>query len=132
MKRYPQYHKKKTKLLSAERQAAQERADIETHFRNFKAKCDELKIHLDDIHNFDESGFRIGYLHGQLVWTHTDVQAVYISDPDNQELVTLPECINGAGKESCDPMIIMLGVLFKEQHFDNSLSDGVLFALSES
>jgi hypothetical protein len=29
-------------------------------------------------------------------------------------------------------MIIMSGVLFKEQHFDNSLSDGVLFALSES
>jgi hypothetical protein len=93
MKRHPQYHKRKTKPLSAERQAAQERVDIETHFRNFKAKCDELKIHPDDVHNFDESGFRIGCLRGQVVWTHADVQAVYISDPDNRELVTLLECM---------------------------------------
>ena len=132
MKRYPQYHKRKTKPLLAERQDAQERADIETHFQNFIAKCDELKIHLDNVHNFDESGFRIGCLRGQVVWTHADVQVVYILDPDNRELVTLLEYINSAGKVSCDPIIIMSGALFKEQHFDNNLFDGVLFSLSES
>ena len=132
-KRYPQYHKRKTKSLSAERQAAQERKDIDEHFRKFEAKVKELEIQKEDIHNFDESGFRIGCLQqGQVVWTYADVQAVYISDPDNRELVTLLECISGSSKVSCDPMIIMSGIVFKEQHFDNDLSDGVLFGISES
>jgi hypothetical protein len=70
------YHKRKTKPLSAERQATQEQPYIETHFRNFKAKYEELKIHPDDIHNFDKSGFQIACLCGQVVWTHADVQAI--------------------------------------------------------
>jgi hypothetical protein len=71
-------------------------------------------------------------LNGQTIWTYADVKSVYISDPDNREIVTLLECINGAGEVSCDPMIIMAGIVFKEQHFNNDLADGVLFGISES
>jgi DDE superfamily endonuclease len=67
-----------------------------------------------------------------VVWTYADVQAVYILDPDNRELVTLLECISGSSKVSYDPMIIMSRIVFKEQHFDNNLSDGVLFSISKS
>lgn len=129
LKRHPIYRKSKSKSLSAERQAAQEQADIDEHFRDFEAKVKELDIQPDDIHNFDETGFRIGCLNGQVVWTYTDVQAVYISDPDNRELVTLIKCISGTGKV-CKPMIVMSGIVFMEQHFDNNLVSHLILAFS--
>ena len=61
----------------------------------------------ENLHNFDETGFRIGCLAGQIVFTRTD-QQVYISDPDNRELVTSMESISAIGK-STNPMMIMLG-----------------------
>jgi hypothetical protein len=131
LKRHPIYRKSNSKSLSAERQAAQEQADIDEHFRDFEANVKELDIQPDDIHNFDETGFRISCLNWQVVWTYTDVQAVYISDPNNRELVTLMECISGTGKVY-KPMIVMSGIVFMEQHFDNDLDDDVLFGMSES
>jgi hypothetical protein len=62
---------------------------------------------LENLHNFDETSFRIGCLAGQIVFTRTDRQ-VYISDPDNRELVTSMESISAIGK-TIDPMMIMLG-----------------------
>jgi len=131
LKRHPIYHKRKTKSLSAERQAAQQQEDIQRHFRDFEKTVIQYNIQLEDIHNFDESRFRIGCLRGQVVWTYADIRAVYISDPDNRELVTLMECISRVGKV-IKPMIVMSGIVFKEQHFDNDLDDDVLFGISES
>lgn len=81
--RNPQYKKLRTKPLAAERQAAQERLQIEEHFQRFQATLLEHNIEKRDVWNFDETGFRIGCLRGQLVLTHTNQKAVYIADPEN-------------------------------------------------
>jgi hypothetical protein len=57
------------------------------------------------------------------VFTQTDWQ-VYISDPDNRELVTSMESISAIGKTT-DPMMIILGEQMKEKHFPKGLNDGI-------
>jgi hypothetical protein len=71
----------------------------------------------ENLHNFDETSFRIGCLASRIVFTQTDKQ-VYISDPNNQEIVTSIESISGVGKTT-DPMMIMAGQVIKEKHFPN-------------
>ena len=56
---------------------------------------------------------------------------MYISDPDNREIVTSMESISGTGKTT-DPMMIMAGLLMKEKHFPKGLNDGIRLAMSES
>jgi hypothetical protein len=79
--------------------------DIDTHFRKFWEKYRELRIKLKNLYNFDEIGFRIGCLASQIIFTQMDKQ-VYISDPDNRELVTSMESIDGEGG-TIDLMLIM-------------------------
>jgi hypothetical protein len=79
----PQYKKQRTKPLAVERQAAQERLQIEEHFQRFQAALLEHNIKKRDVWNFDETGFCISCLCGQLVLTHTNNKAVYIADPEN-------------------------------------------------
>jgi hypothetical protein len=120
----------RTKPLSVQRKAAQKWDDIELHFEKFKRRYKELNMKPENLHNFDETGFRIGYLAGQIVFTRTDRQ-VYISDPDNRELVTSMESISSIGTTT-DPMIIMPGQQMKEKHFPKGLNNGIRIGVSES
>src|SRR5277367_4478808 len=95
------------KPLSAARKAAQKQSDIDLHFELFQKRWRELSMVPKNLHNFDKSGFRIGCLAGQIVFTRTDKQ-VYISDPDNRELVTSMESIDAEGGTT-NPMLIMPG-----------------------
>jgi len=131
LRRHPQYQKRRTKPLSTERIAAQEREQISLHFDKFQRAMDIYKFQKEDIWNFDETGFRIGCLRGQLVLTHTNQKAVYIADPENRESITIIESISGDGC-TIDPMVIMQGVIMKEKHFNNSLSESVLMGVSET
>jgi len=88
-------------------------------------------VFAEDIWNFDETGFRIGCLRGQLVFTSIDNRAVYLSDPENRESITVVETVSAVGK-SIDPFVIMSGAILKEKHFDNDIAPGVLFGVSES
>ena len=45
--------------------------------------------------NMDESGFRVGCIAGRIVITFI-VKVVYLSDPDNRDLVLVIKCISGA------------------------------------
>ena len=71
----------RSKPLSAQWKAAQRQDDIKLHFEKFKYRYEELEMKLENLYNFDETGFRIGCLAGQIVFAQTD-QQVYISDPD--------------------------------------------------
>src|SRR5208282_2409459 len=120
----------RTKPLSAQRKAAQKRSDIELHFEKFIRRYRELCIKPANLHNFDETGFRIGCLAGHIVFTRT-IRHVYISDPDNRELVTLIESIDGESRTT-DPMLIMPGQVMKQKHIPKGLNDGIRIAVSES
>ena len=79
----------------------------------------------------DKTGFRIGCLGSQIVITHLNTKAVYLSDSDNRKMVSTIECISGSGF-ALKSMIILARTVLMEKHFDNTIDDGVLFAISES
>jgi hypothetical protein len=72
----------------------------------------------------------MGCLAGLIVFTQTD-QQVYISDPDNRELVTLIESISVIRKTT-DLIMIILAKQMKEKYFLKGLNDGIRIAVSES
>jgi hypothetical protein len=72
----------------------------------------------------------MGCLAGLIVFTQTE-QQVYISDPDNRELVTLIESISVIRKTT-DPIMIILNKQIKEKHFLKGSNDGIRIAVSES
>jgi hypothetical protein len=119
-----------TKPLSVQQKAAQKRNNIELYFEKFDNQYQELEIKPENLYNFDETGFRIGYLAGQIVFTQTDRQ-VYISDPDNCKLVISIESISAIGKTT-DPILIIPGQQIKEKHFPKGLNNRVWIAVSKS
>ena len=56
---------------------------------------------------------------------------VYISDPDNCELITSMKSISAEG-ETTDLMLIMPGQVMKEKHFLKGLNDDIRIEVSES
>jgi|GraSoi_2013_40cm_1033754.scaffolds.fasta_scaffold13737_1 hypothetical protein len=129
--KHPEYHKRTTKPLSADREAAQNRMDVLQHFRKFERAIRDYHIQAENLWNFDETGFRIGCQNGQIVITYSEIKAVYMSDPENRELITSVECVNAAG-QTIDPMIVMAGAIIKEKHVANNLAAGILLATSDS
>ena len=55
---------------------------------------------------------------------------MYISDLDNQELVTSIESISGIGTTT-DPIMIMPSQQIKEKHFPKGLNDSIRISVSE-
>lgn len=60
IKRYPKYHKRKQKPLSAERKNTHDIESIRVAYEKFRRGCEEKGIQYQDIWNMDETGFRIG------------------------------------------------------------------------
>ena len=125
------YKRIKTKPLSAERKAGVQQIEIQVHFQDFYRRVQELNIDINDIYNFDETGFCVGYQAGQWVLVHFEDKSVYMADPDNRESLTLVECVSGSGF-ALPPMIIISGIIFLEKYFMNELSDDVLLATSDT
>ena len=125
------YKSLRTKTLAAERKASHLTATIESHFSDFRNAQIKYGIAQDDIYNMDETGFRIGCLGSQIVITHLNTKAVYLSVPDNRKMVTSVECISGGGF-AIAPMIILAGSVLMKKHFDNHINDDVLFSISDS
>jgi hypothetical protein len=65
------------------------------------------------------------------VITHLATKAIYLSDPENREMVSAVECISGSGF-AIKSIIIIVGSVLMEKHFNNAIDDEVLFATSES
>ena len=62
------------KSLSAQCKAAQKCEDIESHFTKFQRDYRQYHIKSCNLHNFDETGFQVDCLAGQIVFNHTDKQ----------------------------------------------------------
>ena len=56
---------------------------------------------------------------------------VYISDPDNHELITSMKSIS-AEDETTDLMLIMPGQVMKKKHFPKGLNDSIRIEVSKS
>jgi hypothetical protein len=125
------YKSLRTKTPAAEQKTSHLTATIESHFSDFRNSQIKYGIAQDNIYNMGETGFRIGCLGSQIVITHLNTRAVYLSDPDNRKMVTSIECISGGGF-AIAPMIILAGSVLIEKLFDNHINDDFLFSISDS
>jgi hypothetical protein len=119
----------RSKPISAERRKAHIKEDVEAHFKEFQRCKDKWGILDEDIYNFDESGFQIGVAHGDRVIVPDDCEAVFITDPDNKELVTVVATVNPAAKK-VPPMFIFKGAYHLRKHFHESTDPNILWARS--
>lgn len=93
----------------------------------------EKGIHDEDTYNFDEMGFWAGVGKDQLVIIKNDTSTrLYLEDSENQEYITLVECVGGDGDVIPNMLILSakqhLGIFFEENGLENSVS----FAVSDS
>ena len=125
------FHTVRARTLAAERKMSHQKEEFERHFEEFRSTCTEYGIAEEDIWNFDESGFRIGCLAGRIVITHASTKSVFLADPEQRESITSIECISGGG-ETIPPMLILSGSVMLEKHFQNSLHDDTLLAITKT
>jgi hypothetical protein len=73
--------------------------DINKHFASFGRCTAWWKVRVDDVSNFDESGFQIGAVKEDKVYLPLDSEVAYNANPNNRVLVTVVATINYAGKK---------------------------------
>ena len=69
-------YKIKTKPITREQITAQDETEVETWYRDYKGELKEYKIQWKNIHNFDETGFRVGCPRGIKVIVPIDIKEV--------------------------------------------------------
>jgi hypothetical protein len=77
----------------------------------------------------DETGFRIRVIVGRVIITHLSTKAVYLTDPNNRESITVVETVC-ADCSTIPPMLILKGDALLERHFENDLENETLLATS--
>ena len=84
MKDHPTlFHVIKTKAIARVRVTTHDITTVETWFAEYKAWCTQHKIEPQHIHNFDETGFRVGVAPGEEV-----IVPVYV-----KEVCNYPRCL---------------------------------------
>jgi hypothetical protein len=119
------------KPISAARLGAHNREEVEGHFKDFKRCKEKWAVVDEDIYNFDETGYQIGITAGGIVIVPTNIERVYVNDPDNKELITVVECIS-AGGYHVPAMVIFKGAYHLCKYFENDMDDDILFACSNT
>lgn len=129
--RQPNLFKTKRKPLAAERRNAHDLDLIATHFQRFRDVVQEHDIHRADIWNFDETGYRIGMARSDWVVAVDPTRTIYSKCPNNRELLTAIECINGVGSE-IPPFLIVTGTNILAPWFLNDLDPNVAVTTAET
>jgi hypothetical protein len=88
----------------------QDRAHVEFFFRGCASFIARHNIQTENIWNFDETGFMVGYLRNStFLWTFNEIEKPVLTDSHNTVSVTAIEAISAAGR--CIPsFLILLGV----------------------
>jgi hypothetical protein len=103
--------------------------DIKEHFANFDKYRRKWSIRAEDVSNFNESGFQIGVVTGDIIYVPLDCEIVYNADPDNRELVIVMAMINYGGRK-IPAYIIFKGAYYLRGHFPRTLNGSIEFARS--
>jgi hypothetical protein len=115
--------------LAVKRKAAHKKEDLELHFKECSNTIIKYGIKSADIYNIDETGFQIRVIAGRVVITHLLTKAVYLTDPDNQELITAVKTVY-ADCSTIPLMLILKEDVLLKKHFENDLKNKTLFATS--
>lgn len=112
---------KKSNTQEARRKAMQDRCYIEAWFEGWKKTLRELHVKPENVWNFDETGFMVGYLQkGTFVWTFREVEYVILTDAHDTVLVTAVEAVSATGAV-IDPFLILPGVVVPVRWVTNNL-----------
>lgn len=109
VKRHPELETRFSRRLSAQRAKNEDPQVIQDWFRLVQNIISFHGIHKDDIYNFDESGFRIGYCQNTMVVTSTErKQRPKALVSDSTQWTTVIAAINSQGW-SVPPYILFSG-----------------------
>ena len=81
--------------------------------------------------NCDETGYRIGMARSDWVISVDPTRTIYSKCPNNRELLSVFECINGTGRE-IPPFLIVTGTNILAPWFVNDLDPNVAVTTSET
>jgi hypothetical protein len=85
--------------------------NIKEHFANFNKCRRKWSIRAEDVSNFDESGFQIRVVTGNIIYVLLEYEVVYNADPDNRELVIVVAIINYGGRK------VPIYIIFKGAYY---------------
>lgn len=115
------FHVKKTTTKDLKRKAMADRTHIEAFFRDFQAFIKDNNIKRENIWNFDETGFMVGYLQkGTFVWTFFEIEQPILTDSHDTVSVTAVEAISAAGA-SIPSFLIIPGITIPVKFVMNRL-----------
>jgi hypothetical protein len=79
----------------------------------------------------DKTGFRISILNRKIIIIYLNTKAIYLTDPDNRELLTIIETISASSK-AITLFLILKGEILLEEYFNNNLNTEIVFATSST
>ena len=94
--RHKQLFKRRQTPLAAARKNAHSPEDTAAWFERFRDACREVGVQIQDIYNFDETGFRIRCGRGHTVVTLHKKQ-IRLIDAENRDYITSVECVSANG-----------------------------------
>ncbi|KAF6518154.1 hypothetical protein HZS61_002232 [Fusarium oxysporum f. sp. conglutinans] len=124
LRRYREvFHRRKSRTLAANRKAMADRANVEEWFAKWTEFFEGNDINFDNVWNFDETGFIIGYLmNGIMIWTFLDIDSPLLTDAHTTISMTIVESISATGGIIA-PFVIMPGVQIPSRWVDNDLDE---------
>jgi len=122
LSRHPDYQKKFRKPLSTLRKNTHDIEGLEKWFRKLQTLREEYGIVDEDIHNMDETGFRIGVGRKHKIITKMTTKRHYQSDPDNRDYITSIESISAAGEVHA-PLLVLKATSLLERWIVDELDD---------
>ena len=131
LSRHPEYQKKFRKPLTALRKNAHDVKGLEQWFQKLKVVREEYGVVDADIHNMDETGFRIGVGRKHRVITKVATKRQYQADPDNRDYITSIESISAAGEVHA-PLLILKASSLLERWIVDELDDSTAIQYSDS
>ena len=123
--------KVRKKPIAALRKNAQDPKMMMEHFEIYKAVVDEFGIQPKDQWNFDKTGYHIEMGRKDWVILVNVVRRIYSKYLDNQESLTVIECINGVGR-NIPPMLILTGIQQLVPWFNNNLDNDIPITTTET
>ena len=126
-------HTIKTKPLATIRYSAAQVDDVHRWFEGYRVALRELKIKdKRNIINFDEAGFRVGCMKGQIIIVPDDVNEYYAISPEDRRSLTVFEMINAAGDFPTPPLVVIQGQQLMSNWFSEGLPTGTRILTSET
>jgi DDE superfamily endonuclease/Tc5 transposase DNA-binding domain len=129
--RHSEYQKRSRKPLAVTRKNTHDPEGISRWFDKLLAVKEEYGILDDDIHNMDETGFRIGVGRKHKVITRAGNNIQYMTDPGICDYITSIESIYATG-EVQPPMVFLKAASIIERWVVDELAGDTMLASSDS